>query len=144
MNIAVLEIGQTIINQFFGLKTSKLSLPNDLSIVLESVRSLLDEIHNKEGIALNVTVDGEADVIRIYGKVPDAVKRASSAISDILDLAYDTAEHHPFWNILYHSALISSVIIDKWNSELALEQIDELKWRVDEIKHGLERIENNR
>jgi hypothetical protein len=107
--------------------------------VLERVKPVLDELQ-KENVSTKVGVDRDANMIRIYGEGSDNIKRASSALSEILELAYATAEHHPYWAILYHTTEISKAVLHEWESDLNSDRIGEMSWRCDEIKMALGRL----
>lgn len=108
--------------------------------VLERVKPVLEELEGREKISTKVGVDRDADIIRIYGEGSDYVRRASSGLEEMLELAYTTAEHHPYWAVLYHAAEISKATLEKWESELTADQISEMSWRCDEIKMALGRL----
>lgn len=108
--------------------------------VLEQVKPVLQELENNEKISTKVRVDRDAGIIRIYSEGSDYVQRASSGLDDMLELAYTTAEHHPFWAVLYHTSEISKVVLEKWESQLTADQISEMAWRCDEIKMALDRL----
>ena len=108
--------------------------------VLERVKPVLEELEGREKISTKVGVDRDADIIRIYGEGSDYVRRASSGLEEMLELAYTTAEHHPYWAVLYHAAEISKATLEKWESELTADQISEMSWRCDEIKMALDRL----
>lgn len=107
--------------------------------VLERVRPILEELES-ERISTKIGVDRDAGIIRIYGEGSDYIRRASSGLSEMLELAYTTAEHHPYWALLYHAAEISKAALEKWESDLTADQISEMSWRCDEIKAALERL----
>ncbi|HKZ61000.1 MAG TPA: hypothetical protein VJZ68_01105 [Nitrososphaera sp.] len=108
--------------------------------VLERVRPVLEELENKERISTKIGVDRDAGIVRIYGEGSDYIRRASSGLEEMLELAYTTAEHHPYWAMLYHASEISKVALEKWESELTADQISEMSWRCDEIKMALDRL----
>lgn len=108
--------------------------------VLERVRPVLEEMESRDGVSTKVGVDRDAGIIRIYGEGSDYVKRASSGLEEMLELAYTTAEHHPYWAVLYHAAEISKAALEKWESELTADQMSEMSWRCDEIKMALDRL----
>jgi hypothetical protein len=108
--------------------------------VLERVRPVLEELENKEKISTKIGVDRDAGIVRIYGEGSDYIRRASSGLEEMLELAYTTAEHHPYWAVLYHASEISKVALEKWESELTADQISEMSWRCDEIKMALNRL----
>jgi hypothetical protein len=108
--------------------------------VLERIRPVLEELEGKEQISTKVGIDRDASIIRIYGEGSDYIRRASSGLEEMLELAYTTAEHHPYWAVLYHAAEISKAALEKWESDLTADQISEMSWRCDEIKMALERL----
>lgn len=107
--------------------------------VLESIKPALDELQKKD-ISTRVGVDRDAGIIRIYGEGSDYIKRASSGLSEMLELAYTTAEHHPYWLVLYHATEVCKAVLDKWESELSADQLSEMSWRCDEIKMALDKL----
>lgn len=108
--------------------------------VLERVKPVLEDLQNKEKISTKVGVDRDADIVRIYGEGSDYLRRASSGLDEMLELAYTTAEHHPYWAVIYHAAEISKITLEKWESDLTSDQISEMLWRCGEIKTTLDRL----
>jgi len=108
--------------------------------ILERVRPVLEDLESNHRISTKVGVDRDAGIIRIYGEDSDYIKRASSGLAEMLELAYTTAEHHPYWVVLYHAVEISKIALEKWNSDLTADQISEMSWRCDEIKMGLDKL----
>jgi hypothetical protein len=108
--------------------------------ILERVKPVLDELESREKISTKVGVDRDNDIVRIYGEGSNYVGRASSGLTEMLEVAYTTAEHHPYWAVLYHAAEISKVALEKWESDLTADQISEMAWRCDEIKMALDRL----
>ena len=108
--------------------------------VLERIKPVLEKLDSEEKISTKVGVDRDAGIVRIYGEGSDYIRRASSGLEEMLELAYTTAEHHPYWAVLYHASEISKVTLEKWESELSADQISEMSWRCDEIKMALDRL----
>jgi hypothetical protein len=111
----------------------------DISIITERLRPILEGLNN-DNISTKLFTDTEAGIIKIYSKEYNIVKKASAGLSEILELSYGTAEHHPYAIILYHTAEILKNILDVWDSNLSQEQISELSWRSTEIKACLDRL----
>lgn len=107
--------------------------------VAQAVRQALDRLQAEEGIISKVGVDRDAGIVKIYTDKSDALAKASSGLAEMLELAYTTAEHHPYWGMLYHAAEISKMLLEKWDSELSQDNIGEIAWRCDEVKMALER-----
>ena len=105
------------------------------------IRSLVELFNKEEGASVTISVDKESGVIRICNQEDTTiVKKASSALSEVLELSYATSEHHPYWGILYHATEISKTILDEWDSNLSKDAISEMSWRADKIKVALEKI----
>jgi pterin-4a-carbinolamine dehydratase len=69
------------------------------------------------------------------------LQRAISGLQEVSELAYATAEHHPYWGIVYHAVEVSKITLEKWNDELTNDELSELLWRIEEIKGMLERLQ---
>ncbi|MDQ5863810.1 MAG: hypothetical protein M3263_02895 [Thermoproteota archaeon] len=113
---------------------------SNIDKVLDATKAVLEEL-KKQNIFFKVSVDKDANIVRIYGEGSHHIKRASSGLGEVMELAYTTAEHHPYWAILYNAAEICKTVLDKWESELTQDQMSEMSWRCDEIKMALERLE---
>lgn len=111
----------------------------DISVIAERLIPVLQCL-NRDNMPTKLSIDKEAGIIKIYSKEYNIIKKASTGISDILELSYATAEHHPYAIILYHTAEILKSILDGWDSDLSQEQISELSWRATEIKASLDRL----
>ena len=105
----------------------------------QEVKLLLDSVKAK-GIITTLNVDEENGIVRIYLNNTNELKRALSAVSEILDLAYSTTEHHPYSLLLYHSTEILRSILDAWEDTLAADGLSEIAWRIDEIRSNIDRI----
>jgi hypothetical protein len=113
---------------------------SNIDKVLDATKAVLEELQ-KQNIFFKVSVDKDASIVRIYGEGSHHIKRASSGLEEVMELAYTTAEHHPYWTLLYNAAGICKTVLDEWESELTADQISEMSWRCDEIKMALERLE---
>ncbi|MFL6493022.1 MAG: hypothetical protein ACJ70O_07980 [Nitrososphaera sp.] len=108
--------------------------------ILLAIKAILEELQ-KQNVFFKVSVDRDAGIVRIYGEDSHYIKRASSGLGEVLELAYTTAEHHPYWAILYNGTEICKTVLERWESELTTDQISEISWRCDEIKMALGRLE---
>jgi len=105
----------------------------------QEVKLLLDSVKAK-GIITTLNVDEENGIMRIYLNNTNELKRAVSAVSEILDLAYSTTEHHPYSLLLYHSTEILRSVLDSWGDTLTADGLSEIAWRIDEIRNNIDRI----
>ena len=110
-----------------------------MKTISQEVKLLLDSVKAK-GIITKLNVDEENGIVRIYLNNTNELKRALSAVSEILDLAYSTTEHHPYSLLLYHSTEIIRSVLDAWDDRLTADGLSEISWRVDEIKSSIDRI----
>jgi hypothetical protein len=111
----------------------------DISVIAERLIPVLQCL-NRENMPTKLSIDKEAEIIKIYSKEYNIITKASAGLPDILELSYATAEHHPYAIILYHTAEILKSILDEWDSGISQEQITELSWRATEIKASLDRL----
>ena len=92
---------------------------------------------------LKVEEDLEHDIIKIFGVKITSLARAQNGLNDMTELAYTTAEHHPYWNLLYNCSDIGHTILDKWEKSLSSDDVADIKWALKEINQTLEKIKNN-
>ena len=74
--------------------------------------------------------------------IDDPVSRAERALYDIQELADSTAEHHPYWVLLYNCSQISKLILEKWHDELTEEDLSEIRWMVSELENSCNKLKN--
>jgi len=72
----------------------------------------------------------------------DPVSRAERALYDIQELADSSAEHHPYWVLLYNCSQISKLILEKWNDELTEEDLSEIRWMISELENSSNKLKN--
>ena len=96
--------------------------------------------HEKNNTALKVEKDLETDIVKIFGENATALARAKNGLNDVTELAYATAEHHPYWNLLYNCSEIANIVLEKWKSELSKKDASDIEWSIKELKQSLEKI----
>lgn len=101
----------------------------------------LTKSYGKKNTHLKIEYDKDFDIIKIFGEKITALGRAKNAIDDVSELSYTTAEHHPFWNLLYHCSEISKTTLEKWSSQLTKEELDEISWSIDELKNSCTKLQ---
>ena len=89
---------------------------------------------------LKVESDLESQIIRIFGERVSSLGRAKNGLADASELAFTTAEHHPYWSLLYNACQIAKITLDKWESDLTREEMDEISWSLDELKNTCQKI----
>jgi hypothetical protein len=96
--------------------------------------------HEKNNTGLKVEKDSEFDIVKIFGEHITALARAKNGLNDMTELAYATAEHHPYWNLLYNCSEIANTVLEKWKTELSKKDADDIEWSIKELKQSLEKI----
>ena len=91
---------------------------------------------------LKIEKDLENDIIKIFGEQITSLARAQNGLSDVTELAYATAEHHPYWNLLYNCSEIASSVLEKWKDPLSTEDLSDIEWAIKELNQSLEKIKN--
>jgi len=96
--------------------------------------------HEKNNTPLKVEKDLDVNIVKIFGENITALARAKNGLIDVTELAYATAEHHPYWNLLYNCSEIANTILEKWKSELSKKDVSDIEWSINELKQSLEKI----
>ena len=96
--------------------------------------------HEKNNTPLKVEKDLETNIVKIFGENITALTRAKNGLNDVTELAYATAEHHPYWNLLYNCSEIANIVLEKWKSELSKKDASDIEWSIKELKQSLEKI----
>ena len=96
--------------------------------------------HEKNNTPLKVEKDLDVDIVKIFGENVTALARAKNGLNDVTELAYATAEHHPYWNLLYNCSEIANIVLEKWKSELSKKDASDIEWSIKELKQSLENL----
>ncbi len=94
-------------------------------------------------LGLKIEEDLEHEIIKIFGLKITSLARAQNGLNDMTELAYTTAEHHPYWNLLYSCSEISHTVLDNWKKSLSSDDVADIEWALKEISLILEKIKNN-
>ncbi len=95
-----------------------------------------------QNIPLKIENDLENDIIKIFGEKITSLARAKNGLNDVAELAYATAEHHPYWNLLYNCSEIASTVLEKWKGSLSVDDLSDIDWAIKELNQSLEKIKN--
>lgn len=109
---------------------------NDLAILAQK--------YEKNNIPLKIEKDFDNNIVKIFGEKITALARAKNGLNDVTELAYATAEHHPYWNLLYNSSEIANTVLEKWKSKITPKDIDEIEWAIKEITQTLKKIKEQK
>ena len=103
----------------------------------------LVEKYGQNNTMLKVEHDFDNDIIKIFGEKISSLARAKNGIAEVRELAYTTAEHHPYWNLLYNTSEIISVLLDNWKDKIEKDDISDIEWSLKEITQALEKIKKD-
>jgi len=98
--------------------------------------------HELQNTPLKIEKDLENDIIKIFGERITSLARAKNGLNDVTELSYATAEHHPYWNLLYNCSEIANTVLDKWKDSLSTEDFSDIDWALKELNQTLEKIKN--
>ena len=107
---------------------------NTFSEFYKSLLKLAESFKEKNTL-IKIQPNLDANMIKIYGEKTDSVERAKDGLEEVSELAYTTAEHHPYWSLVYHASQISKLALEKWTDTLTKEELDEISWCADELKN---------
>jgi len=114
-----------------------------LSMTFDSFYNDLIELaskHEKNNTPLKIEKDPEFDIAKVFGENITALARAKNGLNDMSELAYATAEHHPYWNLIYNCSEIANTVLEKWKNNLSKKDIDDIEWAIKELRQSLEKI----
>ena len=98
--------------------------------------------YETKNIPLKIEKDLENDIVKIFGEKITSLARAKNGLNDVTELSYTTAEHHPYWNLLYNSSEIATSVLEKWKDSLSDEDLSDIEWAIKELNQSLEKIKN--
>jgi hypothetical protein len=96
--------------------------------------------YENQNLPLKIEKDLENDIVKIFGEKITSLSRAKNGLNDVTELAYTTAEHHPYWNLIYNCSEISNSVLEKWKSSLSDEDVSDIEWAIKELTQTLEKI----
>jgi hypothetical protein len=96
--------------------------------------------HEQNNIPLKAEKDLDCNIVKIFGENITALTRAKNGLTDVLELAYATAEHHPYWNMLYQCSEITNTLLERWKSELSKQDVSDIEWSIKELKQSIEKF----
>jgi len=100
----------------------------------------LAEKYEKRNVPLKIEKDLDNDIVKIFGEKITSLARAKNGLNDATELAYATAEHHPYWNLLYNSSEIANTVLEKWKDKISKGDMEEIDWAIKEISQTLKKI----
>ena len=72
------------------------------------------------------------------------VKDITDLVDKMAELSYTTAEHHPYWKLLYSCVEISRIVLERWNDEISTDDVDEIRWMISELQNSLNKLTNEK
>ena len=114
---------------------------NSFQSFFEELKLLVEKFEKKQ-TQIKMESDLDYDSVKIFGEKMDSVTRAKLGVDDAAELAYTTAEHHPYWAFLYNCSEISKIILEKWDDKISSDEIDEIKWHIKEIENSCKKLED--
>ena len=115
---------------------------SSFKLFFEELLVLLEKYEKKQ-VMIKVESEPDYEFIKIFGEKIDSILRAKTGLNDVSELAYTTAEHHPYWALLYNCSEISKTLLEKWNDKITSEEINEIKWHIKEIENSCKKLENS-
>ena len=115
---------------------------SSFKLFFEELLVLLEKYEKKQ-VMIKVESEPDYEFIKIFGEKIDSILRAKTGLNDVSELAYTTAEHHPYWALLYNCSEISKTLLEKWNDKITSEEINEIKWHIKEFENSCKKLEDS-
>ena len=105
-------------------------------------KDLLDlaKKYESQNVPLKIEKDLENEIVKIFGDKITSLTRAKNGLGDVTELAYATAEHHPYWNLLYNCSEITSTVLEKWRDSIDGDDLSDIQWNLKEFQQSLDNI----
>jgi len=116
----------------------------DMTTFENFYQDLLDlaKKYEQQNVPLKIEKDLDNDIIKIFGEKITSLARARNGLNDVTELAYATAEHHPYWNLLYNCSEIANNVLEKWRDSLSTEDLSDIDWALKKLNESIEKIKN--
>ena len=115
---------------------------SSFKLFFEELLVLLEKYEKKQ-VMIKIENEPDYEFIKIFGEKIDSILRAKTGLNDVSELAYTTAEHHPYWALLYNCSEISKTLLEKWNDKITSEEMNEIKWHIKEIENSCKKLEDS-
>ena len=102
----------------------------------------LTKKYEQQNIPLKIEKDLDNDIVKVFGEKITSLARAKNGLNDIIELAYATAEHHPYWTLLYNCSEITNTVLEKWADSLSEDDLSDIEWTLKQLSQSLEKIKN--
>ena len=96
--------------------------------------------YEMQNVPLKIEKDLENDIVKVFGEKITSLSRAQNGLNDVTELAYTTAEHHPYWNLIYNCSEITNTVLEKWKESLSEDDFSDIEWAIKELNQTLEKI----
>lgn len=105
-------------------------------------KSLLElvTLFEQKNTTIKISSDLEHDIVKVYGENAETLERAKGGLEEVAELAYDTAEHHPYWNLLYDGSQILKIVLERWHENFSEEELAEIQWYAQKLKDSVANI----
>ncbi len=114
-------------------------MTKDFSKFHDALLELIKSFEQKN-VLIKTNSDLDSNIVRICGERSDALALAKAGLEEVAELAYTSAEHHPYWNLLYNGSQVLKIVLEKWNQTLTDEELKEISWYADEIKNSTKNL----
>ncbi len=98
--------------------------------------------YKNQNVPLRIEKDLDNDIVKIFGEKITSLARAQNGLNDVIELAYTTAEHHPYWNLIYNCSEITNTVLEKWMSSISEEDFSDIEWAIKELNETIEKIKH--
>jgi hypothetical protein len=120
-------------------RTSEITMMTNFENFYQDLLDLAKK-HELENTPLKIERDLENDIVKIFGEKITSLARAKNGLNDVTELSYATAEHHPYWNLLYYCSEIANTVLEKWKDSFSAEDFSDIDWALKELNQTLEKI----
>lgn len=68
------------------------------------------------------------DMLRAFGAGASPLARARDGLEEVAEFARTSAEHHPYWGLLYSCSEAAYAVLERWDGTLTDDELAGIEW----------------
>ena len=104
----------------------------------EALADLIEEAARSSNLAVRTA--RSTGSISVAGPGSTPLLRARAALEELDALALETAEHHPYWEILWACCQVSRAVLEGWDSGITREDAEQARWSASRLSESCSRL----
>lgn len=104
----------------------------------EALADLIEEVARSSDLAVRTARSPGS--VSVSGPDSTPLLRARAALEELDALALETAEHHPYWHVLWACCQVLSAVLEGWDSGMTREDAEQARWSASQLAGSCSRL----